>query len=135
MVKCPISEGENKKIIKLKKVLVVFTPGMVALSTAEESDLRFISTSQLSEPPFCQIMAAVRAGYLHCRLGADVFIAVDNKNIIFLHVGNFFHLFFRIFRDDFFITAFCTGKPAVFGFHELPALWTEHHTYMLVIHP
>ena len=108
---------------------------MVTLGTAEESDLGFISTSQLSEPPFCQIVTAVRAGNLRCRFCSDVFIAVHNKDIIFLHVGNFFHMVFRIFRDDFFIAAFCAGKFAVFGFHELPALRTEHHAYMLVTQP
>ena len=115
-------------------ILIVFTPGVVTLGAAEESYLGFIGTSQLSEPPFRQVVAAVRTGNLNCRFCSEVFVAVHNQNIILLHVGNFLHLVFLFFGNGFLMAAFGTNKFTVSCLHEFPTVWTKHHAIKVCLY-
>lgn len=83
--------------------LIVFTPGIFTLRAAEKSDLGFICTSELSKPPFSNIMTAVwtfdRARWFR----SDICPFFNDQDVVFLHVCDFFHLFFIFGGDRFFI--------------------------------
>ena len=131
--------GKNEE----KWGLIVFTPGVVAFGAAEESDFGFISTSELPEPPFGDIVSAVRAGNLDGRFGSEVFIAVDDQDIVCLHIGYFFHLIFCILGKFLNVVAFGADEFTVFCLQQLSALRTEHHIinvcirkiYILTLYP
>ena len=59
-------------------ILVVFTPGVTAFGAAEESDLGFISASNLSEPPLSKVMTAVWTGNGQSWFGSEVFVTVND---------------------------------------------------------
>lgn len=103
---------------------------MTAFCAAKESDLTFIGRSQLAEPPFCGIVAALRAFDVRGGECGNMRVAVYNGDLLLRTLMDFCHILFGFDIAD--ISTFTAFQLAASGDHKALAVWTEHHWGYLV---
>jgi hypothetical protein len=64
---------------------------MLTLRTPEEPNLTFICRTQLSHPPFSDVITAFRTFNLRCREYPDIVGVINDGNFLFRTLAYFFH--------------------------------------------
>jgi hypothetical protein len=108
--------------------LIILPPGMAAFGTAEKPDLAFIRSTQLPEPPVCQVVLAFGAPDRDRGQGRDVIHVLNDHNLPLAPLCRPDHLIIIADLPD--IPAFPALQLTCRRDHEVVAFGTEHRYAM-----